>query len=177
MKKSTSRTILIIVAVVLALVGIAGMCFTILRNVRETNPDNLLNVDNYVATLEDKRDDDIEIDVSKTGEITVKGENDTNADIEIMVQEVTLAKGEYTISSGAWGTDDEKYYLCARTGEGESAVTIIADDGDKSTFKVEADDTVYTVYIVICDDVTVNATFKPVLVADDEAGSFYVYEN
>ena len=169
------KTIGLILLVVLACVGVAGMCFGIINNIRSTNPDNIINVENYDEGLTAEREDEIAVTTSDDGQITVKGKNEAETDVEIKVCDVTLAKGEYTISSNAKGVSNETYYLCLRTGEGETAETTLADTKDDSTITVEADDTVYTVYIVICAGAEIDTTFQPVLVSGAEAGSFYVY--
>ncbi|MBQ8146022.1 MAG: hypothetical protein IJ039_04505 [Clostridia bacterium] len=169
------RKIGLILLIILACVGVAGMCFGVINNIRSTNPDNIINVENYDEGLTAEREDGITVSTSDDGQITVKGKNEAETDVEIKVCDVTLAKGEYTISSSAKGVANDTYYLCLRTGEGESAVTTLADTADKSTITVEADDTVYTVYIVICAGAEIDTTFKPVLVSGAEAGSFYVY--
>ncbi|MBQ7789227.1 MAG: hypothetical protein IJ398_06225 [Clostridia bacterium] len=174
MKKIIGLVLLVLLGVGL-LTGI-GACtngFTSF-DMREPNPDNLIKVEDYVETLTEKRDDDIEITVSEMGEIKVVGENETDSDIEIIVTEITLDEGEYTLSSSAKGVDDDTYYLCIKTGEGETLQVIYADSDDDSTFEVEADDTTYTVAIVICAGEEIEATFKPVLVEGDEVGKFYV---
>ena len=164
----------LILLVILALVGVAGLCFGIINNIRQVNPDNIITADSYDETLAAEREDNITVSVNDNGEIAVKGKNETETDVKIKVCDVTLANGEYTISSNAKGVG-EKYYLCIETGEGENLVITLADTADKSTIKVETDDTIYTVYIVVCAGSEIDTTFQPVLVSGKEAGSFFVY--
>lgn len=174
-RKSKGKTIGIIALCILlgvALCSIVGKItdgFTDF-DIRSLNEDNLLSVEDYAEGLDEKRDDGLTVTVSEKGVITVEGENETEADVKIAVQDVTLDTGKYTISSDAKGVKDDTYYLCIVNGD----KTIIADTEDDSTFTIFADDTTCTVYIVVCAGETVDATFKPVLVEGSEAGSFYV---
>ncbi|MBQ8738162.1 MAG: hypothetical protein IJZ04_01560 [Clostridia bacterium] len=162
-------TVAVLIAVGLsALFGFITKGFTDF-DVRELNPDNLINVEAYNDTLEDKRDDGLAITVSEEGEITVEGKNKTEADVMIAIQDVTLEVGKYTISSGVKNTDEDTYYLSIVNGE----ETIIADMEEDSTFTIATNDTTCTVYIVVCAGENVDATFRPVLVEGSSAGDFY----
>ena len=55
------KTISLIILIVLACVGVAGMCFGIINNIRSTNPDNIINVENYDEGLTAEREDKIAV--------------------------------------------------------------------------------------------------------------------
>ncbi len=180
-KKNLGKTLGLIAICVLLSVAVVGIIAGVTDGfqdfeMREVNEDNLINVDNYVTTLEDKRTDGLKVKVNDDGVIAITGENETEADVEIEVCSVTLKADEYTLSCEAKGIDDKTYYLVARTGEGENAKEIVVDSDKGETFKVEAE-TTYTIYIVVCEGEEIDTTFKPVLVDDDEAGDFYVFSN
>ena len=180
-KKNLGKTIGLIAICVLCCTAILGIIAGVTDGFqdyefREVNEDNLINVDNYVATLEDKRTDGLKVEVNDDGVIAITGENKSETDVEIEVCSVELKADEYTLSCEAKGIDDKTYYLIARTGEGDTATTITVDSEKGETFKVEAEAT-YTIYIVVCDGEEIDTTFKPVLVEGDEAGDFYVFSN
>lgn len=141
---------------------------------REVNEDNLINVDNYIATLEDKRTDGLKVEVNDDGVIAITGENETETDVEIEVCSVTLKADEYTLSCEAKGIDDKTYYLKAV--DETNDVTVIVDSDKEETFNIEAEAT-YKIYIVVCAGEEIDTTFKPVLVEGDEPGDFYVFSN
>lgn len=163
----------IIALVVLAVLGATGICFGIVNSMQKLNPDNIIVAKNYDEELTADR---VTAIASEDGTITVTGKNATEEDLKIKVCDVTLDKGEYTISSGAKGTG-KNYNLCIETGEGDNLVTITADTKDDSTFKVDTDDTMYTVYIVVTAGAEIDTTFQPVLVSGDKVGSFYTFGN
>lgn len=167
------KKIIAIVLLVLAIAGISALAtwtegFTA-WDLKELNEENLVNVANYDATFDTADYDDLDIEVDEDGVITIEGENKGAEDLKIKVATVSLTKGEYTISSGAKGTDDKTYYMSIIIGDKE----IIADDGEDSTFKVETEDT-FDIYITVCDGEEIDTTLKPVVVEGDKAGSFYV---
>lgn len=175
--KKTGKTALIIVSSVLIAVAICSMFGAITKgftdfDMKELNSANYINVDEYVQ-LPEVREDGLSVKVSDTGEITVSGKNETAEAVKIAIQEVTLDIGKYTLGSNCNTTSEDTYYLCVETGEGEDITTVIADT-DNSTFTVKADDTVYTVYIVINVGERINATFKPVLNEGASLEPFYV---
>ncbi|MBO5356479.1 MAG: hypothetical protein J6A95_01805 [Clostridia bacterium] len=181
MKKSTKTIIGIVAICVLLCSAILGVVAKVTDGfqdweMREVNEDNLINVDNYVSTLDGYKQDGLKVTVNDDGVIAVTGENKAETDVEIEVCSVTLKADEYTLSCEAKGIDDKTYYLIARTGEGDTATTITVDSSKGETFKVESEAT-YTIYIVVCDGEEIDTTFKPVLVDDDEAGEFYVFSN
>lgn len=167
------KKILAIIILLLAVMGISALAtwtdgFTAWE-LKELNEDNLVKLANYDAAFETADYDDLDIEVDEDGVIAIEGENKGTEDLKIKVATVTLAKGEYTISSGAKGADDKTYYMSIVVGDKE----IIADDGEDSTFKVESEET-FEIYITVCDGEKIDTTFKPVVVEGDKAGSFYV---
>ena len=168
------KKVIIIIVLLLAIAGIASLAvwtegFTAWE-IRELNEDNLIKVDDYVSTLEDRRTDGLKIDVDEDGVITVEGENETEEDVRVIVAEISLPKGEYTFTTSAKGTDDKTYHMLLAQGEN---MEIIADDGKYSTFEID-EDTTFGVFIVVCAGEEIDTVFKPVLVKGDESGSFYV---
>lgn len=167
------KKVLITIVLLLAVAGIASLAvwtegFTA-WDIRELNEDNLIKSETYVSNLDDRRTDGLKIEVDEDGKITVEGENETAEDIKVTVAEITLGEGEYTFTTSARGADDKTYYMCLEAGD----ISLIADDGDYSTFEVN-EETTYTIYIVVCAGEEIDTTFKPVIVEGDEAGSFYV---
>ena len=143
---------------------------------RQVNEDNLINVDNYISTLDGYKQDGLNVSVNDDGVIAVTGENETETDVEIEVCSITLKADEYTLSCESKGIDDKSYYLIARTGEGDSATTIVIDSDKSETFDV-TEESEFTIYIVVCDGEEIDTTFKPVLVEGDEPGNFFVFRN
>ena len=179
-KKNTKLSLGLIAIIVLCSTALLGVIAAVTDGFqdfefRQVNEDNLICVDNYEAALEDKRTDGLKVEVNDDGVIAITGENETENDVEIEICTVTLKADEYTLScEGARGLDDKTYYLKAVNDSDDS--TVIVDSNKAETFKVESDST-YTIYIVVCDGEEINTTFKPVLVADDEPGDFYVFSN
>lgn len=180
-KKNLKNTLGIIVICILASVCILGVVGKVTDGfqdfeIREVNEDNLINVDNYAITLEDKRTDGLKVEVNDDGVIAITGKNETDSDVEIEVCSVTLKADEYTLSCEARGIDDKTYYLVARTGTGDDIEEIVIKNDKSKTFEVKTE-TTFTIYIVVCDGEKVDTTFKPVLVEGKEVGSFYVLIN
>lgn len=179
MKKKTLINTLIIVGCtllcifVLCMIGrVSNGTFDIFNTdeweLRSVNEDNLIKVDSY-----DVKDLNTglgyTIDVTDDGQIKVSGENETEEAQQIKVQELTLAKGTYTFTSGVKGTSKAGYNMAIVIGE----KTYYADFGTDSTFTLDAEATA-TVYINIGAKTECNVTFSPVLVEGEEAGDFFV---
>lgn len=178
-KKNLGRTLGLIAICVLCSVAILGIIAGVTDGfqnfeMRQVNEDNLINVDDYVSTLDGYKQDGIKVTVNDDGVIAVTGENKTDTDVEIEVCSVTLKADEYTLSCEAKGIDDKTYYIKAIDETNNKTVTVDSSKGE--TFKLESEAT-YTIYIVVCAGEEIDTTFKPVLVDDDEAGSFYVLSN
>ena len=178
-KGRIGKTIGIIVLVVLLCTCILGVIGKVTKGftdfeLRVPNEKNLIQVDNYSTTLEDKREDGLSIEVNDDGVIAITGENETESDIEITICDLTLKADEYTLSANAKGVDDKTYYLKAV--DTTNDVTVIVDSDDSETFKVEAEGT-YSIIIVVCAGEEINTTFKPVLNEGDEPVDFYVLSN
>ena len=177
-KKNTKLSLGLIAIIVLCCTALLGIVAAVTDGFqdfefRQVNEDNLINVDDYVSTLDGYKQDGIKVTVNDDGVIAVTGENKTDNNIEIEVCSVTLKAGEYTLSCESRGLDDKTYYLKAVN---TNDVSVTVDSSKGETFKIDTE-TTYTIYIVVCDGEEINTTFKPVLVDDDEAGSFYVFSN
>ena len=175
MKKSTKKTVGIVAVAVLLGVALSAIFGAITNgfqdfDIREVNPDNIINVESYVDNLDAEREDGLKIEVSEDGAITVSGKNKTEQDVKIEIQDVTLEVGKYTISSGAKNTDEKTYFLSIVNGEDE----VIADTEDESTIAILANNSECTIYITICAGESVDTTFYPVLVEGTKTASFYV---
>lgn len=180
-KGNIGKTIGVIVLIVVLCTGILGIIGTITKGftdfeVRVPNEKNLIQVDNYFTTLEDKREDGLSIEVNEDGVIAVTGKNNSTEDVVIDICSVTLKAGKYTLSSSAKGTSDKTYYLVATTGVGDSAFEIKGDTEKESTFSIE-EETEFTISIVVCAKESINTTFKPVLNEGDKPVDFYVISN
>ena len=166
------KKVLTIIVLLLAVAGISSLAvwtegFTA-WDIKELNEDNLIKVEQYVSTLEDKRTDGLKVDCDEDGVVTVTGENKTESDVEILVAEITLEAGEYTFTTSAKGVDDKTYYMCLSSGD-----EIIIADGDDATFKVD-EQTTFGVKIIVCAGEKIDTTFKPVIVEGDKPATFYV---
>ena len=175
MKKFFKKLAGIILVAVLIAVGVSAIFGAITKgfqefDIREPNPDNIINVEQYNEALDAEREDGLKVEFDEDGAITVSGKNKTEEDVKIAIQDVTLEVGKYTISSGAKNTDDETYFLSIVNGEEE----IIADTEDDSTIAITANDTTCTIYITVCAGESVDTTFYPVLVEGSKTGDFYV---
>lgn len=178
-KKNIGKTIGIIMVVVLMCTCILGVVGKVTKGftdfeLREPNEDNLIQVDNYSTTLEDKRDDGLSIEVNEDGVIAITGENKTESDVEIVICDVTLKADEYTFTANAKGVDDKTYFIKAV--DTVNDITVIVDSADSETFDVETEGT-YSIIIVVCAGEEINTTFKPVLNEGDETIPFYVLSN
>ena len=172
MKKVLTIVLLILVVTSISVIVTWTNGFTDFE-IKELNPDNLFNASMYSDALANKRSDGLKVDVDDDGVITIDGENKTDDDVMIVVGQLTLAKGEYTISSSARGTGTKTYYMQIHYGTGETETVIIADDGEDSTFELE-EETECIVEIIVCAGEEIDTTFKPVIVSGDKAGRFYI---
>lgn len=178
-KKNAKLSLGLIAIIILCSTALLGVIATVTDGFqdfefRQVNEDNLIKVDDYVTTLDGYKQDGLKVSVNDDGVIAVTGENKTESNIEIEVCSVTLKADEYTLSCEAKGIDDKTYYIKAVDETNDKIVTVDSSKGE--TFKIEAEAT-YTIYIVVCDGEKIDTTFKPVLVDDDKAGSFYVFSN
>lgn len=163
----------VISVVVISVIGFASkgsFDFSDTENwaIQSPNENNLIKVDEYeVKDLNSGLG--YSIDVTDDGQIKISGSNETEEAEQIKVQEVTLAAGTYTFSSGAKGTSLAGYNMSIVIGGN----TYYADFGSDTTFTLEAEAT-GTVYINIGSKVAVNKTFSPVLVPGEEVEDFFV---
>ncbi|MBQ7906811.1 MAG: hypothetical protein IJ309_02425 [Clostridia bacterium] len=163
----------VISVVVISVIGFASkgsFDFSDTENwaIQSPNANNLLKVDAYeVKDLNTGLG--YTIDVTDDGQIKVSGTNNTEESQQIEVQDVTLAAGTYTFSSGAKGTSLSGYNMSIVI----DGNTYYADFGSNTTFTLEAEAT-GTVYINIVAKVEVNKTFSPVLVPGEEVEDFFV---
>ena len=106
------------------------------------------------------------------GTIILGGKNGTDNVIEIPVESVTLAPGEYTIS-GAPDGGNSTYHIAVKYVDGDGATKTAISDFNAKTFTLTTNQTVELV-IVIHPDVNVKGVgIKPVLVKGAEVGDFY----
>ena len=175
MAKRILLIVLCVLAVVLAVsaIGFATNGFdkeTDNWGITQLNEKNLFKVDSY-AIESQNTGDGYDVTVSDDGEIKITGKNESGSEVKLVVQEIKLAAGEYTFTSGVSGTSKNGYCMMLSDG-----TTTYYADFSNNTFEINAEAT-FTAYIVIQDEVTVNATFKPVIVEGAESGSFYVTSN
>ncbi len=177
-KKNTKLSLGLIVIIILCCTAILGLIGAVTDGFedfefRQINEDNIIKVENYSDSLTAKHEG-LTCEVNKDGVIAISGKSKGGTSGEFIVQtNITLEPGEYTLScDGVKGLDDDTYYLVLSS----SNASVILDNDKPETFTV-TESTTYTLIIVIEEDVEVNAKFKPVLVKDDEAGSFYVFDN
>ena len=135
--------------------------------ITQLNENNLFKADAYTIKSANTGDG-YDITVSNDGEIKVKGTNNSGAEVKLAVQEIKLAAGTYTFTSGATGTSKTSYCMILSDG-----TTTHYADFSGNTFEV-ASETTFTAYIVIQDKAEINTTFKPVVVEGETAGSFFV---
>lgn len=159
-----------VLVAILAIALLGGVATVAFANgfLQERNEKNLLTVDD--TYLKDtKLTNGIELDVTEDGAIHIKGDPSDNA--SVIIQEVKLAAGTYTIS-GIEKLDTNKVMLCVSYGNGNIAIA-----GDTSaTFTLDAEETV-SVELRFVKDAEIhyaNRTIRPVLVEGDEPGDFYV---
>lgn len=174
MSKTTKRiiTIAALLLVTVFLVAIIGNLTNGFDNLfkpeewgkQEVNPDNFIKVDAYTIEKEQSMPEGIDINVNDDGTIKVKGENKTTENIVVEICKVNLKAGTYTFTSGVNGCSASKYYLQA----GQYYA-----DFNNNTFPLPTDSEL-AVNIVVTPGESINVTFKPVLVAGEKAGSFYV---
>ena len=137
-------------------------------NLKTVNEANFFKVGEYDIVDTTDEDADIKIDVTEDGVINIEGKHKGEEALEILVDTVTLTKGDYVLKSHAKRDGEDRYQLILKdAADGK----IVAD----AEFTVESD-TTYTAYIVIQPDVKVDVEFSPVLVEDGEKTGFYVYD-
>ncbi len=157
-----------LLAVLVALIGVATDGFTSFRNasIREPNPDNLISLENYtLVEIEDDKETGYTVAIDDDGVISINGENEAETAVKLAVQNVVLEAGkEYTLSSGA-KTSNKTYFVTVENADGSVVL-------EEETFEVETAGT-YTVYITIEGETEIDDTFELVLVEGDKAGSFY----
>ena len=157
-----------LLAVLVALIGVATDGFTSFKNVsiREPNPDNLISLENYtLVEIEDDKETGYTVAIDDDGVISINGENEAETAVKLAVQNVVLEAGkEYTLSSGA-KTSNKTYFVTVENADGSVVF-------EEETFEVETAGT-YTVYITIEGETEIDDTFELVLVEGDKAVSFY----
>lgn len=171
----TKRIIILIVSILLVVLAVSAIGFATngfskdkdTWGITQVNEDNLFKADEY-SIESANTGDGYEVTVSDDGEIKIKGTNNSGAEVRLAVQEIKLAAGTYTFTSGVSSTSKGSY--CMMITDGTS--TYYADFSG-NTFDISAEGT-FTAYIVIQDEATVNVTFKPVIVEGETAGSFFV---
>lgn len=135
--------------------------------ITQLNEDNLFSADSY-SIKSANTGDGYEVTVSEDGHIKVKGTNESGAEVKLAVQEIKLASGTYTFTSGVSGASKSSYCMMITDG-----TTTHYADFSNNTFEISAEAT-FTAYIVIQDKADINVTFEPVLVPGEDAGTFYV---
>ena len=147
---------------------------------RDLNPDNLLvpvgDNANY-KEIEARPDNGLNIDIKDNGSVKISGKNveDADAVYTVVLSEVTLPVGSYTLSSGYDQSGPKNVHMTATYNASGATKTVYADFGSEAgTFTLTAE-TVVTISIVIpAADYTANpVTLYPVLVAGNTAGDFY----
>ena len=158
--------VLVAVLVIALLGGVATVAFAN-GFLQDRNKDNLLIVDSTYLKDKDLLNG-IELDVTEDGAIHIKGDPSDNA--SVIIQEVKLAAGTYTIS-GIEKLDMNQIYLCVMYGSGSMAIA-----GDTSaTFTLTAEETVSVELHIVKDSKIpyANRVIRPVLVKGEKAGEFY----
>ena len=169
--KSKSKKILKIVGIIAVVALVSAMAASLVSNMRDTNPDNLIKV-NETYIQSQKTNYGLEVTVEDDGTIKLKG--DTSANEELIVQTLTLPAGTYTIS-GIEKVNLAKMTLCAKWGGGN-----VANAGTgNATFTLDAE-TEVTVSLIIegsedgeSNIEWANRTIRPVIVEGTEEGKFY----
>ena len=171
----TKRIIILIVSILLVVLAVSAIGFVTngfnkdkdTWGITEVNEKNAFKADAYTIKSANTGDG-YEVTVSDDGEIKVKGTNNSGAEVKLAVQEIELAAGTYTFTSGAKGTSKTSYCMILSDG-----TTTHYADFSGNTFEVSAD-TTFTAYILIQDKAEINVTFTPVIVEGEDAGSFFV---
>ena len=174
MSKTTKRNIILVVVAVLLAVFVSTIIGTLsngYENIddpaswgqKDINPDNLIKVADYSINTQ-SLESGIDIVVDDDGRIKVQGENKTTSDVTVEIVKVTVPAGTYTFTSGVSSTSASKYFLKAN---GYYA------DFNNNTFEL-ASETTLTISLNVKAGEELNVTFAPVLVAGDEAGTFYI---
>ena len=160
-----------IALIVLAMALGLGCVSMFVAGTREVNPDNLIKVDdNYLP--ERNPGYGVSFDVDDDGVIKING-NKTSGHVEAIIQTIELEAGTYTLS-GIAKPDQGIMTLTARWGAGEFCYAGLYKENGTFTL---TEKTTVTIVLNIMADVDIpyaNKTIKPVLVADDEPGDFYV---
>lgn len=170
--KTNTKLILAVVAAVVvstlsvALIGNAAGLFTKPLDeitLRDRNEENILmgNFSDYNAG------NGVQATMNKDTSIKLSGTNKSGEDIEILVEQVTLEAGTYSL----WGAPNggrQTYHILLRTNDGQEIVS----DFDGNSFVLESKQSV-SVYIVVCDEVTVYTTVRPVLCKGAAEVDFY----
>ena len=170
-KKRGWKTAGIIVAVIAIVALVAGAATTLLGSMRETNPKNMIKVDEGYMRDVKNNGYGLSIDVKDDGTIRLKGQTSKNE--EFTVQTVTLSAGTYTISGLESNLD--KVVLKAVYGEGNAAISGM----DNATFTLESESEVRVVLTIQGSEDGnntidwTNNTIRPVIVGGSEAGDFY----
>lgn len=183
MSRTTKRNIIIIVVAVLAAVFVSTLIGTLSHGYddifepsswgNQRNPDNLILVseDDVICntgagTTELKLSDFFDVSVNGKGVVSIDGDGAKEDDLSIVLWSSNkLAAGTYTFSCESKGTFKGNVNICTA---GSSAYIPVSDD----TFTVTAGTTYYLVVTAEAGQ-EIDATFKPVLVSGDKAGSFY----
>ena len=170
-KKSTWKTIGIIVAIVALGALLLSIGIPFINSMRDRNPANLIKTgDGYLKSK--VTDYGLEVKVDENGAIHFDGQTSRNE--LLTVQTVTLGAGTYTIS-GIKDVDISKMYLAAKWGEGNIAYA----GTESATFVLDAETEVTVVINIFGTEdgentiSWANRTVLPVLVQDDEPGDFY----
>ena len=178
-KRNPLWTILLCVAIVLPLFGFISVQTNSFNNpedlfTRELNPDNLLKTgeDGNVTLTTHTTESGMAVTVSDNGAVKVKGGNSSysGSSEKLQYAEIKLPAGTYTISSGLDHPSTATEYVTVTYGD-KSATADLGQE-NPGTFTLTEETTV-VVWLHLCPAEDHNVTFYPVLVADDEAGSFY----
>jgi len=172
--KRTSKTIGVVLAIILATTFLVSSLGFLSDGFIESNPlewvnrdlneDNLISKEDYV--IKDDQDDNKGIKVSVNDDGIIKLNGKATSDNTFTVVELDLLPGTYTIS-GLKSTDD--YGLTVVGGTQINAKA----GGSSETFTVETAQRVAVQIYVKEGTRLFYKTVKPVLVMDDEPGSFY----
>ena len=170
--KTNTKLILAVVAAVVvstllvALIGNAAGLFTKPLDeitLRDRNEENILK-----GTFTDyNAGNGVQATMNKDTSIKLSGTNKSGEDIEILVEQLTLEAGTYSL----WGAPNggrQSYHILLRTNGGQEIVS----DFDGNSFVIDSKQSV-SVYIVVCDDVTVYTTVRPVLCKGAAEVDFY----
>ena len=187
MSRTTKRNIIIIVVAVLAAVFVSTLIGTLSHGYddifepsnwgNQRNPDNLIMVseDDVICNIgagpgEVNLNEYFDVSVNGKGVVSIDGDGAKEDDLSIVLwSSDKLAAGTYTFSCETKGTFNGNINICTFS-DGPSFSQYIPVDDD--TFTVTAGTTYYLVVTAEAGQ-EIDATFKPVLVSGDKAGSFY----